>query len=94
MLADMEVQQFAVAQITFQMVAYLHRSHSCWRAGINQISNLQRKELADIRDDFVYREKHIRCIPRLDALSVYIQMEREVADFPSFRKRDECPECG
>ena len=52
-------EHFAFLEPAFQMVVDMNRTHTSWRARIEQIARLQGKELRDIGDNLIHRVEHV-----------------------------------
>ena len=57
------------------MLPNADRPYTRRSAGKQQVANLQGHETADISNDVIHFEKHIRRIPTLHFFTVYIEME-------------------
>ena len=61
------------------MLPNADRPYTRRSAGKQQVANLQGHETADISNDVIHFEKHIRRIPTLHFFTVYIEMEIQLA---------------
>ena len=71
----MEVEHFLLSKIALQVLSDADRaySHRCTRK--QQITDFQGHEAADISNDFIYPEQHVRCMTALHLLIINRQME-------------------
>ena len=74
----MEVEHFLLSKIALQVLSDADRaySHRCTRK--QQITDFQGHEAADISNDFIYPEQHVRCMPELHLLIINRQMEVQI----------------
>ena len=66
----MEVEHFLLSKIALQVLSDADRaySHRCTRK--QQITDFQGHEAADISNDFIYPEQHVRCMTALHLLII------------------------
>ena len=74
----MEVEHFLLSKIALQVLSDADRaySHRCTRK--QQITDFQGHEAADISNDFIYPEQHVRCMTALHLLIINRQMEVQI----------------
>ena len=57
------------------MLSYLYRAYACGSSRKQQVAYFQRHKAADVCNNLIHFEKHIRRIPTLHFFTVYIEME-------------------
>ena len=77
-LSYIKIEQFLLSNVSLQMIVNLHRADSNRRTRIDQVSDFQREEAADIGNDLVNGKEHILRMALLYRLSVDVQMERNL----------------
>ena len=79
-LSHIKIEQFLLSNVSLQMIVNLHRADSNRRTRIDQVSDFQREEAADVGDDLIYGEEHILRMTLLNGLAIDVQMERDLLD--------------
>ena len=57
------------------MLSYLYRAYACGSSRKQQVAYFQRHKAADVCNNLIHFEKHIRGIAMLHFLAVYFQTE-------------------
>ena len=79
-LSYIKIEQFLLSNVSLQMIVNLHRADSNRRTRIDQVSDFQREEAADVGDDLINGKEHILRMTLLNGLAIDVQMERDLLD--------------
>ena len=71
-LSHIKIEQFLLSNVSLQMIVNLHRADSNRGTCIDQVSDFQGEEAADIGNDLVNGKEHILRMALLYRLSVDI----------------------
>ena len=74
----MEVEHFLLSKIALQVLSDADRAYSRRCTRKQQITAFQGHEAADISNDFIYPEQHVRCMTALHLLIINRQMEVQI----------------
>ena len=79
-LSHIKIEQFLLSNVSLQMIVNLHRADSNRGTCIDQVSDFQGEEAADIGNDLVNGKEHILRMALLNGLAIDVQVERDLLD--------------
>ena len=79
-LSHIKIEQFLLSNVSLQMIVNLHRADSDRCTCIDQVSDFQGEEAADIGNDLVNGKEHILRMALLNGLAIDVQVERDLLD--------------
>ena len=79
-LSYIKIEQFLLSNVSLQMIVNLHRADSDRCTCIDQVSDFQREEAADVGNDLVNGKEHILRMSLLNGLAIDVQVERDLLD--------------
>ena len=79
-LSHIKIEQFLLSNVSLQMIVNLHRADSNRGTCIDQVSDFQGEEAADISNDLVNGKEHILRMALLNGLAIDVQVERDLLD--------------
>ena len=79
-LSHIKIEQFLLSNVSLQMIVNLHRADSNRGTCIDQVSDFQREEAADVGNDLVNGKEHILRMALLNGLAIDVQVERDLLD--------------
>src|SRR3712207_1974924 len=91
-LTNVEVEQFFLLEVSLQMLTYTDRAYSRGSTRKQQVTDFQRYKMADISNQVIDFEKHIRRASALYLLPVYGQVKIQRSDIPITRHRHKRPD--
>ena len=79
-LSHIKIEQFLLSNVSLQMIVNLHRADSNRGTCIDQVSDFQGEEAADVGNDLVNGKEHILRMALLNGLAIDVQVERDLLD--------------
>ena len=79
-LSHIKIEQFLLSNVSLQMIVNLHRADSDRCTCIDQVSDFQREEAADVGNDLINGKEHILRMALLNGLAIDVQVERDLLD--------------
>ena len=79
-LSYIKIEQFLLSNVSLQMIVNLHRADSNRGTCIDQVSDFQGEEAADVGNDLVNGKEHILRMSLLNGLAIDVQVERDLLD--------------